>query len=70
MDYFNSISNLNFRIFSKDILSLIIENLTYEDYCRFKCISKYINTLSKNISYYLDIKLYNIDFISKIKPFE
>ena len=69
MDYYYSISNLNFRIFSKDILSLIIENLTYEDYCRFKCISKYINTLSKNISYYLDIKLYNIDFISKkIKP--
>lgn len=54
-----------FKIFSKDILSLIFENLSYEDYCRFICISKYIYTLSKDISYYLDMKIYNMGFISK-----
>ena len=63
-----------FKIFSKDILSLLFENLSYEDYCKFICVSKYIYTLSNDISYYLDMKIYNMGFISKrlksLKSFE
>ena len=58
-----------FKVFSKDILSVIFENLSYEDYCKFRCISKYIYSLSENISYNMDMKIYNMRFISKrLKP--
>ena len=58
-----------FKVFSKDILSLLFENLSYEDYCKFRCISKYIYSLSENISYYMDVEIYNMRFISKrLKP--
>jgi len=46
-----------------DILNMIFQNLSYGDYCRFICCSKKIYESSLNISYKLDLKIYNMRFI-------
>ena len=58
-----------FKIFSKDILSLLFEHLSYEDYCKFICSSKTIYEVSLNISYKLDLKIYTMGFVqNRFKP--
>jgi len=46
-----------------DILNIIFQNLSYDDYCRFICSSKYLYEASLNISYKLNLKIYNMGFI-------
>ena len=58
-----------FRRLPNDVLSIIFQNLSYEDYCRFICSSKKIYEASLNIPYKLDLKTYTMGFIqSKFKP--
>ena len=42
---------------------MIFQNLSYGDYCRFICCSKKIYESSLNITYKLDLKIYNMVFI-------
>ena len=51
------------RYLPTDILNLIFQNLSYEDYCRFICSSTNIYESSLNIPYKLDLKIYNMRFI-------
>ena len=57
------------RYLSNNILNIIFQNLSYEDYCKFICSSKYLYEASLNISYKLNLKIYTMVFIqSKFKP--
>lgn len=57
------------RYLSNDILNIIFQNLSYEDYCKFICSSKTIYEASLNIPYKLNLKIYNMIFIqNKFKP--
>lgn len=54
---------------SNDILNSIFQNLSYDDYCKFICSSKYLYGASLNISYKLNLKIYNMEFIqNRFKP--
>ena len=57
------------RYLPNDILNIIFQNLSYEDYCKFICSSKNIYVASLNISYKLDLKVYNMEFVqNRFKP--
>jgi hypothetical protein len=53
----------DFRYLPNDILNIIFQNLSYDDYCRFICSSKYLYEASLNISYRLTLNIYNMGFI-------
>lgn len=57
------------RYLPNDILNIIFQNLSYEDYCKFICSSKNIYEARLNIPYKLDLKIYNMGFIqNRFKP--
>lgn len=52
-----------FRSLPNNVLNIIFQNFSYEDYCKFLCSSKKIYESSLNISYKLYLNIYNFRFI-------